>query len=91
VEIVKKEVSDGIAVPLFALLENEEQNTVFVANGDAAHRRPVTVGIQDGWRLQITDGLQPEDKVIVVGQRSLKDENPINIVRTVNRIEEIEQ
>lgn len=91
VEIVKKQVPDGIAVPLFALLENEEQNTVFVANDNAAHRRPVSVGIQDGWRLQITDGLQPEDQVIVVGQRRLKDGDLVNVVRTVNRIEDIEQ
>lgn len=91
VEIVKKEVPDGIAVPLFALLENEEQKAVFVANDNAAHRRPVSVGIQDGWRLQITDGLQPEDQVIVVGQRGLKDGDLVNVVRTVNRIEDIKQ
>lgn len=91
VEIVKKEVPDGIAVPLFALLENEEQNTVFVANDNAAHRRPVSVGIQDGWRLQITEGLQRKDQVIVVGQRGLRDGDRINVVRTVNRIEDIEQ
>jgi membrane fusion protein (multidrug efflux system) len=91
VEIVKKEVSDGLAVPLFALLDDKAQHTLFVANNDTAHRRSVAVGIQDGWRVQITKGLQPDDQVIVVGQRGLKDGDPINVVRTVNRIEDLEQ
>jgi RND family efflux transporter MFP subunit len=91
VEIVKKEVNDGLAIPLFAMMENSEEQTVFVVNDEHAHRRPVAIGIQDGWRIQITEGLRAEDKVIVVGQRSLNDGDPVKVVKTVTRIEELNQ
>jgi membrane fusion protein (multidrug efflux system) len=91
VEIVKKEVSDGLAIPLFALMENSDEQTVFVVNDEHAHRRPVAIGIQDGWQIQVIEGLRAADKVIVVGQRSLNDGDPVKVVKTVTRIEELDQ
>ena len=89
VEIIKKEVPDGLAVPLYALLNINESNAVYVMDQGVARLRMVEVGIQDGWRMEIRNGLKPGDQVVVVGQRSINDGEAVNVTRTIRSIEEI--
>ncbi|NNG00855.1 MAG: efflux RND transporter periplasmic adaptor subunit [Desulfobacteraceae bacterium] len=91
VEIIKNQVSEGLAVPLYAVITRSEKNIVYVVNDDLAHEREVTLGFQEGWRVQVTSGLQPGERVIVVGQRSVNDEQPVNLVQTVSDPEELTQ
>ncbi len=83
IEIVKQEVSEGISIPLYAVISRGETNIVYVVNSEKAHRREVELGLQEGWMVQITKGLKSGDKVIVVGHRDVNDEQPVNVVRTV--------
>jgi len=62
---------------------------VYLVNDNTAHSRSVEFGLQEGWRVEITKGLSPGDKVIVVGHRSVNDGQTVNIVRTVKDPEEI--
>ena len=91
VDIVKKSVDQGLAIPLFALMDDGAESRLFIVNDEKAHERKVATGIQDGWLVQITDGLRPGDRVIVVGQRGLNDNDPVNVVRSVNSVEELNQ
>ncbi|MBU1169588.1 MAG: efflux RND transporter periplasmic adaptor subunit [Proteobacteria bacterium] len=49
---------------------------------DTAIARVISTGIQDGWMLEVTEGLQAGDQVITVGQRSVTDGQKIHIIRT---------
>jgi RND family efflux transporter MFP subunit len=89
VEIVKKEIPDGLAVPLYALLNINESNAVYVLDQGVARLQPVDVGIQDGWRMEVRNGLKPGDQVVVVGQRSINDGEAVNVTRTIRSIEEL--
>jgi RND family efflux transporter MFP subunit len=91
VSIIKNEVADGLAVPLYALIKRNELDAVFVVTNGTAQLKPVQLGFQDGWRTQVRDGLAAGDQVVVVGQRSIDDGEPIQVTRTVRALEELIQ
>ncbi len=83
VSIVKDRVSDGLSVPLYALVKSKTQSAVYVVEDDVARLKPVTIGIQEGWQVQVKNGLRPGDRVVVVGQHSVNDGQAVNVTRTV--------
>lgn len=56
---------------------------------DTAFAREVSTGIQDGWMVEITEGIQAGDQVITVGQRSVADGQKIHIIRSHAEQEEL--
>ena len=89
VNIVKQEVHNGFAVPLYAVISRGDEQFIFVEKDGIAHVRMVETGILDGWRIQITRGLAERDQVIVVGHRSVDEGQAVNVVRTVSSPEEL--
>lgn len=89
VEIVKDQVQQGLAVPLYSVITRKDKHFVYVVNDNKAHEKEVTMGVQEGWMVEIKIGLSPGDKVIVVGQRSVNDEQNVKLVRTVNDPKEL--
>lgn len=88
VDIVKQRLENVLAVPLYSLITVNEQQTVYIVKEDVAHVRKVKTGTQEGWRMQITEGLEPGDRVIVVGHRRVSDGQKVNVIRTVSSMEE---
>lgn len=88
-EIVKKQISNALSVPLFALLPYKNSHAVLIASHGRAKQVPVTTGIQEGWEVQVVNGLSPGDQVIVVGQRDIGDCAPVKVLRTVSNVEEL--
>ncbi|RJQ49915.1 MAG: efflux RND transporter periplasmic adaptor subunit [Nitrospiraceae bacterium] len=89
VNIIKKEVKDGIAVPLYSVISRGDEKFVLVENSGAAHARPVETGILDGWKVQVTKGLSVNDHVIVVGHRGLDEGQKVNVIRRISKPEEL--
>ncbi len=86
VEIVKTEVADGLGVPLYTLINRLGTNALYVVTAGMARLTPVETGIQDGWQIQISKGLKPGDRVVVVGQRQIDDGEAVNVTRTIRDI-----
>ncbi|MFQ5329139.1 MAG: efflux RND transporter periplasmic adaptor subunit [Thermodesulfobacteriota bacterium] len=82
-EVVKREVAGAIVVPLYAVITRRDDRFVYVEEGGKAVARRVEVGILDGWRIQILNGLKAGERVIVVGHRSVEDGQEVNVTRTV--------
>ena len=89
VEIVKQEFSEALAIPLYAVISRDDKHFVYLAENDVAQPREVKLGILDGWQIQVTEGLEPGEQVIVVGQRSVDAEQKLNVVRKVTSPAEI--
>jgi len=89
VNIVKREVRNGFAIPLYAVISRGGEQFVFVEKDGIAHTHMVETGILDGWRIQIARGLAENDRVIVVGHRSIDEGQTVNVVRTVSDPEEL--
>jgi len=89
VEIIKQEFPDALAIPLYAVISRDNKHYVYLEENNAAKRQEVKLGILDGWQVQITEGLRPGEKVIVVGQRSVDEDQRLNVVKKVTDPAEI--
>ncbi|PIE70680.1 MAG: hypothetical protein CSA22_06685 [Deltaproteobacteria bacterium] len=89
VTLVKKAADNALSVPVFAVISQDDRHFVFVASDDTATRKAVTLGIHDGWEVEIADGLSEDDRVIVVGQRDLTDGQPIRVLSQVTDTREL--
>jgi membrane fusion protein (multidrug efflux system) len=83
VEIVKTEVTNGLGVPLYTLINRRGIDALYVVTDGVARLTPVETGIQDGWQVEISKGLKPGDQVVVVGQRQIDDGEAVNVTRTI--------
>jgi len=71
---------DTYIEPETGTIELERTYSAFVSQGDTvATRRELTLGIQQGDRIEILEGLQPGDGLIVTGQRNLQDRSRIRV------------
>jgi membrane fusion protein (multidrug efflux system) len=89
VEIIKQEFPDAISIPLYAVISRDNKHYVYLEEDNVAKLQEVKLGILDGWQIQITEGLRPGEKVIVVGQRSVDEGQKLNVVKKVTDPAEI--
>jgi len=65
---------DVLAVPAEAVaIRPDGSRTVFVVEGDIARQRKVTAGLEGGGWVEITEGVQERDKIVLQGFEKLKD------------------
>ena len=67
VEIITDLHRTAISIPQSAVLNDGGKTVVFVADGSGYKKRAVTAGIQGNDRVEIIEGLQAGDKVVVKG------------------------
>ncbi len=71
-------------VPAAAILPGEEGGTaVLVVTPDSiAHKRPVQLGVREGNKVQILNGVRPGEEVVIVGGLGLDDKAKVKIIDT---------
>jgi membrane fusion protein (multidrug efflux system) len=80
IHIVRETRPDAILVPREAVLRELQSAHVFVAGEEAAEKRPVVLGLEEGPMVEAISGLTAGDRVIVAGQGGLKEGSPIKIL-----------
>jgi len=65
--------SNALVIPANALLDEDEETTVYVVQDDEVVRRNVEVGIEEDGRVEILSGLLDDDQVVVIGHSGLRD------------------
>lgn len=79
---VETDRRDGaLVIPKAALALDSMDDAVYVAGDGVAERRVVKLGFQEGDRVEVLEGLRPDERVIVVGQDALSDGTPIQVLR----------
>ncbi|MGO8709100.1 MAG: efflux RND transporter periplasmic adaptor subunit [Terracidiphilus sp.] len=81
VSITGRTVANAWKVPDSAIVTaNDGTKSVMVVGADgAAHRKPVTLGIDDGADVQVVSGLAPSDMVITVGAYALDEGTSVKV------------
>lgn len=65
--------SDGVAVPISAVTDDNGQSVIFVqAEGELFQRRVVTLGHRDGDWIAVRIGLEPGDRVVTLGVNAVR-------------------
>ena len=65
--------ADALVIPRAAVVEEDDQTSVYVVANGAVARRVIQVGIESGNLVEVVDGLAIDDEVVVTGQASLRD------------------
>lgn len=78
VAIVAREDPAALVVPEDALVLQQDRMMVFVVKGDIARMVPVQIGIQQHGMVQIVEGLEESDLVIVKGQFLVRDGSEVD-------------
>jgi RND family efflux transporter MFP subunit len=73
-------VQGGIAVPSAAVLNDEGRSYVWVAKAGMVKRRVIQVGATAEGFVEVTDGLETGEKVVVEGTGGLMDGSPVEVV-----------
>jgi HlyD family secretion protein len=79
--IVGREVPQALTVPTSALLTAQDgsRSVMVVGEDGAAHSKPVSVGIADDGRAQVTKGLTTADMVITSGNYALEEGTKVKV------------
>ncbi len=73
---------NALAIPQSAVLENKY---VFVASGNKALRKEITLGLQNTNLVEVVSGVQEGDLVIVEGNFGLEDGNEVQVTEEVKQ------
>jgi membrane fusion protein (multidrug efflux system) len=66
-------------IPTEALVPTVKGQTVYLYKNGLARELPVQTGIRTERQIQITEGLQPNDSLIVTGLLQLKDSMQVSV------------
>jgi len=77
--ITKKENTIVVAKEL--VLRNNDIQYVFIIDKSIARQREVTTGIENGNNIEILTGLSKDDRLVVKGFETLKDNSKVKVIR----------
>ncbi len=70
-----------IVAPLTALIYDNATVSLFVVEGNLARERKVTTGRKYGEDIEIIEGLNAKEQIVVVGQNNLSEGIKVNVAR----------
>ena len=73
---------NALLLPRSAIMEDSitKTPTVFVVVGGRGNRRRVEMGLTEGSRVQITNGISEGEQVVIAGQHTLKDGEEVTVM-----------
>ena len=77
-EVERKQ--NALLVPVQALLVEKAGTSVFTVAEGKAKKNPVQTGFNDGVNVEIAGGIRPDQAVLLLGQQTLNDGQPVNPV-----------
>jgi len=86
-DIVKKENDRALAVPLYAVINRNEEQFLYLEVDGRVRKQPVKLGIMDGWMVGVTAGLATGDRVVIEGHRDVEDGQQVRVVRSLSSLE----
>lgn len=89
VELVKEVFPSALAIPLYTVITRGNDRFVYVEKDGKVEKRSVELGVLVGWEVHITDGLNPGERVVVVGHRFLDDGQAVSVIKNVKDPAEI--
>ena len=72
--------SDVLLAPRAAILDDDVSQAVFVVVDGKAERRSVRTGYSRGEQVEIVDGLDGDEQIVVIGQSGLRDGASVEVV-----------
>ena len=71
----------AVLIPKRAVLQEDGANFVFIAEGETAHRKKITLGYQNEGEVEVREGVSAGDKIVVAGQGNLKEGSKVRQIQ----------
>ncbi|MCI0651800.1 MAG: efflux RND transporter periplasmic adaptor subunit [Planctomycetes bacterium] len=68
---------DALVLPASALVTEKKKAFVFVVQEGVARKKAIKIGLDDGRELEVLDGLEADDDVVVAGKSLIGDGDPV--------------
>jgi membrane fusion protein (multidrug efflux system) len=81
--LVRRQMEEAIAVPFFTIVEHESGKSVFVVEDDKAVEKPIEYGAFQQGLVEVRNGLELGERLIIVGQRSLVDGQKVDVTADI--------
>lgn len=72
---------DTVLIPVTAIIYENASTKVFLVEGDRAKERKIRIGHKYGETMEVTEGLQGGETIVVVGQRNLAEGVKLHVAR----------
>lgn len=83
-DVVKKVEKNSVAIPFYSIISRSNSQYVFIEEDGIAHKREVKTGIMEKWLVQITQGLQVGDRLIIEGHRDIEEGQEVKVFQVIN-------
>jgi membrane fusion protein (multidrug efflux system) len=82
IELILDEIDDALMVPTIAIIPELNAQKVFVSNNGTVEQRMVRTGIRTSEKVQIIDGLERGDVVLITGLLQVRPGMEVNVTET---------
>ena len=72
-----------LQIPRNAVIEEGGETAVFVVDGDTAERRLIRTGYSDDGNVEVIEGLDDDEQIVVVGQTNLKNGSKVSVINEI--------
>ena len=79
---LQKQVLQALVIPEKALVPNQDKQFVYVLNGDKVTETEVTIGERRPGYVQITDGLNAGEQIVVDGTLRVRDQSTVKVLNS---------
>ncbi|MCX5703669.1 MAG: efflux RND transporter periplasmic adaptor subunit [Candidatus Omnitrophica bacterium] len=79
INLIAAKIKDALVLSQDAVVQELGANYVFIVQDHAAQKKKVTLGAQEDNRVQILEGVNEADRIIIFGQQGLKDGSAVEI------------
>ncbi len=86
--IIKRSQDNAIVIPFYSVVSRNSQQYVFIEEDAVAKKRPVTLGIMENWMVEVTDGLNAGEKLLIEGHRDVENDQKIKVVKLLTDLKE---
>ncbi len=84
VDIVRESRQAALLLPREAVVRELQKAYVFVADDGVAHKRAITLGLEENGSVEVVAGVAAGERVIVAGQGGLKDGSAVKLISDDN-------
>ncbi len=81
VKLYTNVAADTVVVPVTSIIYENTTTKVFIAEGDRAKERKIKIGNKYGETVEVTEGLQGGETLVIVGQRNLAEGVKLHVAR----------
>ncbi|MBN1464252.1 efflux RND transporter periplasmic adaptor subunit [candidate division KSB1 bacterium] len=81
VETIVAHKDSAIVIPKSIIVQSRGAKRVYIVERSAAHGRRIVTGLENPTHVEVVEGLQVDDRLIVKGYETLSDQTKVRIIR----------